>query len=108
MTQEFPVPQSTVEEGLLAAINQRMEYWLKVAEFSSDDFTSRRDVFQFIGSYLEQYQNLPSSSQISTRFEWNPPIGDFEYWLKEMKRYSLARQVLEVETGACTRPSSEP
>lgn len=96
MTQTFSVPQGTVEEGLLNSINQNMERWLEVSKFSSDDFSVQRDIFNFFKTYLEQYGNLPSNSQIGTRFDWNPPIGDFEYWLNEMQRYSLARKVLQV------------
>lgn len=95
MTNQFPVPQETVEAGLLAAVAGNMEHWLEVKSFTDEDFVAHRDIFQFIGQYIQQYGNLPSSSQISTRFTWQPPIGDFAYWNSEMKRYSLARKVLE-------------
>lgn len=97
MTQSFPVPQESVEAGLLNAVNQNTERWLAVAQFSSDDFSAHRDIFRFFKTYLDEYGSLPSASQISTRFQdWSPPIGDFEYWYKEMQRYSMARKVLEV------------
>ena len=35
--------------------------------------------FKFIGNYLTEYGSLPSGSQISTRFDWHPPVGDFVY-----------------------------
>lgn len=92
----FPHIQSDVEAGLLAAVAGNLEHWLQVRTFSDQDFVAHRDVFLFIGQYLEQYSNLPSSSLLSTRFSWSPPIGDFPYWHQEMKKYSLARRVLEV------------
>lgn len=92
---KFPVNQGVVEEGLLNAVAGNMSNWLDVAKFEAEDWSSRRDIFSFIGQYLQQYGNLPSQSQINTRFDWHPPIGDFAYWLAEMKRYSLARKVLE-------------
>lgn len=96
MTNEkFSMQQGSVEEGLLAA-TKSMDQWLQVSQFDVDDFTVRKDLFLFISQYLQQYGSLPSSSQISTRFTWSPPIGDFAYWLDEMKRYTLARRLLEV------------
>lgn len=94
MTTNFPVPQETVEAGLLNAIGQNMANWLQAASFEQEDFVAHRDVFRFMGDYLQQYGSLPSTSQISTRFDWHPPIGDFAYWLTEMNRYSLARKVM--------------
>lgn len=91
---DFRMQQGSIEEGLLAA-TKTMEQWLEVSQFDVDDFTVRKDLFLFIRQYLQQYGTLPSSSQISTRFTWSPPIGDFAYWLDEMKRYTLARRILE-------------
>lgn len=96
----FPVPQESVEAGLLAAVNQNMERWLEITTFGQEDFVAHRDVFVFIGQYLSQYGSIPSPSQIQTRFNWSPPIGDFPYWLAEMKRYSLARQIQAVMVEA--------
>lgn len=91
----FPVPQEAVEAGLLNAINGDMQRWIAVSGFTSEDFSVHRDIFQFHRTYLAQYGSLPSASQISTRFSWQPPIGDFDYWHSEMRRYSLARKILE-------------
>lgn len=92
----FPVPQSAVEEGLLSASAGNMQRWLEVSScFDVDDFVSSREIFRFFGTYLAQYGSLPSSSQLNVRFSWAPPIGDYAYWLNEMKRYALARRVLE-------------
>lgn len=92
----YPVPQETVEAGALNSVAQNMENWLQLASFQSEDWTSHREIWAFFGSYLAQYGALPSSSQISSRFHnWQPPVGDFRYWLAEMRRYSMARRVLE-------------
>lgn len=91
----FPVPSETVESGLLHACTT-MEQWLELATFTEDDFTTHREVYRFFKSHLLQYNSLPTQSQIGTRFSWAPPVGEFHYWLEEMKRYSLARQVLAV------------
>lgn len=92
----FPVPQDAVEAGMLAAVRQDMKLWLTVRQFTTEDFVAHREVFLFMDQYLAQYGSLPSNDQIGTRFQWSPPIGDFPYWLAEMKRYSLARQVTQV------------
>lgn len=93
----FPVPQEAVEMGLLAAVGQSSARWVELESMGirADDFVAAREIFQFVSSYLAQYGSLPSSSAISTRFEWHPPLGDFAYWLTEMKRYVLARRVME-------------
>lgn len=97
MTQAFPVPQDAVEAGLLSSLNQSMQHWIDIQQtFTTDDFTSHRDIFIFIQQYLGQYSVLPTSSLLATRFQWSPPIGEFAYWMIEMKRYSQARKVLEV------------
>ena len=88
---------------MLNAINGSMECWLEVSRFSSDDFVSHREIFRFFQSHLTQYGSLPSATQISTRFNWQPPIGDFRYWLAEMKRYSMARKVMDVMVEAHNR-----
>jgi len=94
---KWPVPQSTIEAGLLhACLN--MQQWLELKNFVDADFTSHRDVFHFYGEYLQQYGSLPSQNVITSRFNWEPPIGEFQYWLGEMKRYSLARKILEAIT----------
>lgn len=72
-----------------------MEYWVEVATFEEGDFLSCRPIFLFFRQYLDEYGGLPSNSQIATRFTWSPPVGDFVYWFKEMKRYVEARKVLE-------------
>lgn len=94
-TKPFEMPQSVVEESLLASVNQKMDRWLEVSVFTEQDFSSSKAIFTFFGSYLQQYGSLPSSSQINSKFSWSPSIGDFAYWLAEMKRYALARRVLE-------------
>lgn len=94
----WPLPQESIESGLLAAMGQSTGNWLTVqnAGIRAEDFVAQREVFLFMQSYLVEYGNLPSPGLISTRFNWQPPIGDFAYWLKEMQRYKLARGVLEV------------
>lgn len=100
MNNPFPVPQETVEAGLLHGVGQNMANWLEVTKYQPEDFANHREIFAFINSYLQQYGSLPSASQIGTRFEWNPPVGDFAYWNAEMKRYSLARKVQEAMQDA--------
>lgn len=108
MTNAFPVPSESVESGLLYSCRS-IEQWLELIRFSDDDFTTHRTIFQFFKSHYGQYGSLPSSSLVATRFNWSPPVGEFGYWLQEMKRYSLARQVLEaVQEGyqKISEPSS--
>lgn len=93
----FPVPSETVEAGLLSACIT-MDQWLELSAFTEDDFTTHREVYRFFKSHLIQYGSLPTQSQVNTRFSWQPPVGDFRYWFAEMKRYSLARQVLAAVT----------
>lgn len=95
MTSGFPVPQDSVEAGLLNSVNGNMLCWLEVSKFEADDFISHKDIFRFFGEYLTNYASLPTNTTISTRFQWQPPIGEFQYWLTEMKRYSLARKVMD-------------
>lgn len=99
----FPVPSEAVEAGLLASVDQNLERWWALQEFTSDDFTSHRDIFLHMGQYFNEYRNLPSNSQLSARFDWQPPIGDFAYWMKEMKRFVMARKVTEVITEGYNR-----
>lgn len=97
MTAEaFSVPTETVEAGLLASIGNNLEYFLSIeaAGITEEDFTSHRQVWVFIKQHLTQYGTLPSSSQLSTRYNWNPPLGEFRYWLDEMKRYVLAAKTM--------------
>lgn len=96
-SQPFNQPQDSVEAGLLASAITSESHWLEVQSlFSADDFVSQGSIYRFIQQYLSQYGALPSASQINTRFDWHPPIGDFAYWLNETKRYILARKVMEI------------
>lgn len=92
---QFPVPSSTVEAGLLHSC-LGIPQWLELSVFTEEDFTTHRDIYRFYKEHLSQYGALPSANVVSSRFTWQPPIGDFRYWLEEMKRYSLARKVLSV------------
>lgn len=95
--QPFNQPQDMVEAGLIASALSSEAHWLQVQSlFSADDFTSQGAIYRFIQQYQSQYGTLPSASQIGTRFDWKPPIGDFAYWLNETKRYVLARKVMEI------------
>lgn len=93
---KFQMPTESIEAGLLASIAGDMNRWLEVSTFTSDDFIAHRSVFQWIGQYLVQYGSLPSNSLINSKFELHAPIGDYQYWITEFKRYALARRVLEV------------
>lgn len=92
----FQLPTEAVEAGLIASIAGDMNRWLEVSTFTSDDFVAHRAVFQWVGQYLQQYGSLPSNSLINSKFELHAPIGDYQYWISEFRRYSLARRVLEV------------
>lgn len=96
MTNQFSVPQESVEAGLLNSINESMDNWLEVSRFEADDFIAHKDIFRFYQQYLATYATLPTATTIATRFNWQPPIGDFRYWLTEMRRYSMARHVMDV------------
>lgn len=96
-TQGFPIPQEAVEAGLLQAVNQTMNNWMEIqANLGQEDFSTHRDIYVFMGQYLGQHGALPTTSLLATRFNFQPPIGEFSYWLQEMRRYSMARRVLEV------------
>jgi replicative DNA helicase len=95
---KFPVPQATIEAGLLHACLNTQQ-WLEMEIFEEADFTSHRDIFKFYQEHLRQYGNLPSQNIITSRFNWQPPIGEFRYWFTEMKRYSMARKILEAITS---------
>ena len=97
---KFPLPTETIEAGLLASIAGDMNRWLEVSTFTSEDFTAHRAVFQWVGQYLAQYGNLPSNSLINSKFELHAPIGDYQYWISEFRRYSLTRRVYEILTEA--------
>ena len=92
---KFQLPTESVEAGLLISIAGDMNRWLEVSTFTSEDFIAHRSVFQFVGQYLQQYGVLPSNSLINSKFELHAPIGDYQYWISEFKRYALARRVLE-------------
>lgn len=93
---KFQMPTEAVEAGLLASIAGDMNRWLEVSTFTSEDFIAHRAVFQWVGQYLAQYGNLPSNSLINSKFELHAPIGDYQYWITEFRRYALARRVLEI------------
>ena len=93
---KFQMPTEAVEAGLLASIAGDMNRWLEVSAFTSEDFIAHRAVFQWVGQYLAQYGNLPSNSLINSKFELHAPIGDYQYWITEFRRYALARRVLEI------------
>lgn len=94
MTQEFTLPQDSLEQGLIsAAIVNDNNWYVMRSRITSDDFATQRPIVQFIERYLSEYGNLPSSHVVASNFDWHPPLGDFAYWLTEMDRYVLARKV---------------
>lgn len=97
MTNQFPVPQDNIEQGLLAAALSSDALWFQVkGNLAREDFTSQQPVFSFIEQYLIEYGNLPTVQLVSTRFDWHPPVGDFAYWYKEMQRYATARSITSI------------
>lgn len=92
---KFQLPTESIEAGLLISIAGDMNRWLEISTFTSEDFIAHRSVFQFVGQYLQQYGALPSNSLINSKFELHAPIGDYQYWISEFRRYALARRVLE-------------
>lgn len=106
---KFQMPTEAVEAGLLASIAGDMNRWLEVSAFPSDAFVAHRAVYMWVGQYLAQYGNLPSNSLINSRFELHAPIGDYQYWISEFRRYVLAKRILEVLTegyGKIASPDS--
>lgn len=93
---KFQLPTESIEAGLLASIAGDMNRWLEVSTFTSDDFIAHRAVFSWMGQYLTQYGSLPSNSLINSKFELHAPVGDYQYWISEFRRYALARRVLEI------------
>lgn len=93
---QFSVSQESLEAGLLLAAIANQGNWLSLrASVTSDDFTAQKAIYRFVEEYSIQYGSLPSSEIITSRFQWHPPVGDFNYWLVEMKRYILARKLTE-------------
>lgn len=104
----FPVPQETIEAGLLVSIAEDTNRWVEVSAFDSEDFIAHRSVFQWIGQYLQQYGALPSNSLLNTKFDLHAPIGDYQYWITEFRRYSLARRAMDVlQEGYSKRSNPE-
>lgn len=91
----FSVPTETVEAGLLHSCTS-VEQWLNLSSLTEEDFTAHREIFRFYNNHWNEYGTLPTPAVINSRFNWQPPVGEFQYWLKEMKRYSLSRKVLDV------------
>lgn len=92
----FNVPQATIETGLIAAALVSNDSWIELRhQIDGEDFTTSKPIYQFIEQYQIQYGNLPTTQLIASRFDWHPPLGDFQYWLTEMKRYALARKITE-------------
>lgn len=93
---QFAISQDHLEQGLLLAAIHSQANWLTLKDaVTTDDFTAQKAIFRFVEEYQIQYGSLPSSEVITARFQWHPPVGDFNYWLVEMKRYILARKLTE-------------
>jgi hypothetical protein len=101
MTQDFGMPQESVEVGLLSSVNQDLATWMELTDqIHIEDFTSVREIYVWMREYLAQYNQLPSNSLLVAQFQWHPPVGDFRHFFKEMKRYTKARQFMEAISTA--------
>lgn len=95
MTMPWEVSQVSVEQGLLKAILAdpiRLQL-LRGSGLSNDDFIAYKQALEFIDQYHAQYKAMPTDDVIRGRFtDWDPPTGEFEYWLGEMRKLAMARQ----------------
>jgi len=54
-------------------------------------------VWLWLREHANRYAALPTGDQIRARWpEWQPPDGEFSYWLEELKRSSLVRKAAAV------------
>lgn len=87
-----------MESALLGAVGGSQEHFLQIAEagIEADDFTTWAEVYRFMTVYLEQYGSLPSTQQLTQRFNnFQPVPGDFRYWLTELARYTQAAKAMD-------------
>lgn len=91
-------PQAAVEAGLIGAIaspEQLLEIWQ--AGIRQQDFVVWGDLFAWISNYQQQYQILPTHDQIRASYtDWQPPEGDFRYWLQQLQHYVKIRQIQQI------------
>ena len=101
---------STIEAGLVGSLTSADSLAeVQRAGLSAEDFIVYGDVFRFLSTYLQQYQALPSRDQILARFpEWNPPQGDFRFWLDEKCRFTLAYRAQIAIKDALTAIEERP
>lgn len=63
------------------------------AGYSKDDFVSGAQIYSFVVDYKQKYRVLPTSSTLKSAFDdWNPPEGEYAYWLDIFRRYTIARK----------------
>jgi hypothetical protein len=88
-------PQPAVEAGLIGAIREEAQLLeIRQAGIEPKDFVAWGDLFERIISYQQQYEVLPSADLIRAMVPgWQPPEGDFRYWLQQLQHYIKIRQV---------------
>lgn len=90
-----PPPQATVELGLLTALASEEDLAaLQRTGLRPADFIVLGPVYGFILDYRRDYGKLPTAAQVLREAGdgWEPPGGEFRYWLDEMARYTLTRR----------------
>ena len=88
------LPPSILEAGLLGSINslERLTR-VQVSGITQQDFAVWPGVYKFICDHAESYSGVPVAELIHAQWEdYNPPIGDFEYWLGEFLKRTAARK----------------
>lgn len=95
MTQISSHSQLQIEQSLLSAALQSPERLagLRISEITSDLVQTSRQ-WEFVTEYWDKYKALPTDTTIRAAFgdDWQPIAGEFEYWLTEFKRITIARK----------------
>lgn len=105
-----PLPPSTIEAGLLAAVVSVTELLaIASAAIEPQDFAVWGGVAKWQREHAQSYGTLPSPDQLKGRWpDWQPPAGEFRYWLEEMRRLVLARKAQAVLHDALRAVEKEP
>lgn len=92
MMPSIGLPPSALEAGLLGAITSKEKLVrVQVAGVEHSDFGVWPGVYKFICDYADKYNGVPTDQAIKAQWEdWNPPMGDFEYWLGEFIKRSIS------------------
>ena len=64
---------------------------IQAAGLAQDDFKIWGKVYAFICEYSQEHHGAPPAELIKQKWpDWEPPVGEFEYWLAEFIRHAAA------------------